>query len=300
MPHSLVASQVESINRGLLVLGAQTHQWADELRRAGFSAFVPYQEFMESFARDAQEVDIHRDWMKERARALLSISPPYTSALVEQLRAAASKSHLLQDPSTEWIPRLHIDPCEQNALLMEMRDQRQYRKREEEMLEQRANRFELEKAQHSTAIGSEFPGGMLIKPIRFAFAARIIEEQLAPLGFRRVRSNVAKGSVIASKSMTTEWDLDWSIADPDLFYFGSNSGSMMMKLELRASDASKTGRDDVPGAVFSIAYPALVYGFSTAYMEFQDLASLETIIKAHVQLYRMTAALLERAIANGL
>lgn len=126
---------------------------------------------------------------------------------------------------------------------MKVRDEREYQMREQAMLEQRANRFEIEKARHSTAIGSEFPGGMLIKPMRFAFAARILEQGLASLGFQRVRANVETGGVIASKSISTEWDLDWSIADPDLFYFSPGAGSLTMSLKLRATDASKTGRD---------------------------------------------------------
>lgn len=301
MAHSLAVAQVEQINRGLLALGTLTHEWADDLGQGDFCAFVPYQKFMESFATNATERDIHREYLKERARAMISIAPGrYTSALVEQLRAAADKSHLRQDPATEWIPRLHIDPCEQNAFLMKVRDPLHYEKREQAMLEQRANRLEIEKLRHSTAIASKLPGGMIVKPMRFAFAARILEKELAHAGFRRVRANPESGGVIASKSISTEWDLDWSIADPDLFYFGPGAGSLTMSLKLRGSNASKTGRDDAPGTAFSIAYPALVYGFSTAYMAFQDLASLETIVKAHVQLYRTIAPGLEKAVADAL
>jgi hypothetical protein len=231
----------------------------------------------------------------------LSVSnASYTSTLMKELRAAADKSPLRSDPATEWIPRLHVDPCEQNALLLKVRDPQAYEARERAMLERRANRIELETARHSTGIANEFPAGMLVKPSRFKFAARLLEQELGPLGFRRVRASAAKGGVIVSKPIAAGWDLDWSIADPDLFYFNPGRGSLTLNLKLRAANAIKSNREDALGTVFSISHAALVYGFSTAYMPFQNLNALETIMKAHLQVYRLIAPDLERIIAESL
>lgn len=301
MPQPLTALQLDQISQGLRSLGEQTHQLADDLRRAKFSAFQPYQQFIESFAKDSHERAIHHEYVKERAKAMMSLSQSrHVSPFMERLKEAAGKSPLRSDPATEWIPRLHVDPCEQNAFLLKVRDPEEYEVRQRAMHERRAARLDLETTRHSTGVASEFPAGMLVKPMRFKFATRVIEQELASLGFRRVRANAAKGGVIVSKSIAPDWDLDWSVGDPDLFYYGPGSGSLTLNLKLRAGDAAKTDRDDALGQVFSIHYSSLVYGFSTAYMSFNNLNSLETMIKAHVQLYRLVAAVLEGAIAGAL
>lgn len=102
--------------------------------------------------------------------------------------------------------------------------------------------------------------------MRFNFAAQVMERELTPLGYERVRGRAAKSGVILSKRVTADWDLDWSIGAPDLFYFGPNDGSLTLNLKLRAPDAVKKDTEDVLGTAFSISYSALVYGFSTAYM----------------------------------
>lgn len=300
MPHQFSAMQVQQISNGLLAVAERTHALADALRQAGFSAFAPYQEFMESFATSSLERDVHRAYLQERAKGMLSIADArYTSPLMERLREGAAASYLRNDPATEWIARLHVDPCEQNALLLKVRNGHEYERRERTMLERRASQLSIETARHSTGMATGFPAGMLLKPMRFNFAARVLERESAPLGFQRVRSRVAKTGVVVSKPVAAGWDLDWSIASPDLFYFSTRDGSLTLNLKLRARGVAKADNKDVPGAVFEVKYPALVYGFSTAYMPFRDLDSLETILKAHVQLYRLVAGDLERVVAEA-
>lgn len=286
MARDLSKSQLDQISRVLSDLGEQTFDVAESLRSAQFSAFTPYQEFMESFARDPREREIHRTYVRERTKAMLSIgSARYSSEILKQLRAAADCSPLRNDPMTEWIPRLHIDPCEQNAFVMKVREPQEYERRDRAMIARRRHALEVESARHSTALASQFLGGMLLKPMRFAFAVRVLEQGLTQLGFRRITGNAGKGDVILAKPLTADWQLDWTIADPDLFYYSPSSGSLTLNLKLRSTEIAKSDRSDVLGTVFSIGYTALVYGFSAAYMEFWDLASLETSLKAHVQLY---------------
>lgn len=300
MRGTLTSEQVNLISSGLVGLGEQAHELGDNLCLAGYSAFVPYHRFVESFATSKSDLDIHREYVKERAKSMMSVSDvAHTSPLLAQLKDVASRSRLRNDPGTEWIARLHLDPCEQNAFALKVRNQHEYERRERVMLDERLNELAAETARHATGIATQYPLGMLMKPVRFKFASRVMEQELAPLEFRRVRTNVAKSGVVVSKSITQYWHLDWSIADPDLFYFDPSKGSLIFNLKMRAADAVKTDRDDEFGKVLSVGYAALVYGFSTAYMAFRELDELEMNIKAHMQLYRLVAPVLEPILIEG-
>lgn len=300
MRDPLTSEQVNQISSGLVGLGEQTHELADNLCLAGYSAFVPYHRFVESFATSKSDLDVHREYVKERAKSMMAISDvTYTSPFLAQLKDVASRSRLRNDPATEWIARLHLDPCEQNAFALKVRNQHEYERRERTMLDERMNELATETARHTTGIATQYPLGMLMKPIRFKFASHVMERELAPLEFRRVRTNAAKSGVVVSKSITPHWHLDWSIADPDLFYFDPGKGSLTLNLKMRAANAAKTDRDDELGKVLSVSYAALVYGFSTTYMAFRELEELEMNIKAHMQLYRLVAPMLEQILTEG-
>jgi hypothetical protein len=296
----LTAQQAKQISARLASLGEQTNVLAEALCGAGFSAFIPYQRFIESFASQPTDLDVHRLYLQERAKAMLIVDGGYQSPLMDRLTDAARKSPLLTDPATEWIARLHIDPCEQKAFVLKVRDKHEYERREGEMLAQRESTLASETARHATGTSKRYPLGMLTKPLRFRFAVDLISQELASLGFSRTRSKASHGAVIVSKGISERYAIGLSIQDPDLFFYSPTQGQLLLLLQVRAAQRLKSVPDSEPGAQVSVSYTALVYGFSTAYVGFQDLDRLETNIKAQLQLYRLIDPVLEQAIAETL
>jgi len=284
---------MERILLALAALGDRTFGLADELSSKGFSAFLPYQRYVESFAADAPELEIHREYMKESAKAMIA-DGTYKSVFMKKLRDAAATSNLRHDPSTAWIAKLHSDPCEQHAFLLKVRSPSEYAKREREMLDQRVSRLAEETQRHASGMSRNYPLGMLMKPLRFKFAVDVMEQELATLGFQPTGWKPSSGAVVARKAISEHYDIGWSIDDPPLFFHTPTHGLSMLRLQVRAA---MDGRS-IEG--LTILFPTLVYGFSLAYTEFKDLDTLETQIKARVQLYRLIAPQLERIVAEAL
>src|SRR4051812_10361245 len=125
MKRTSIRADARDIAVRLLPLGEQSFKLAQALNSARFAAFQPYQRFIESFSNDAAHLDLHRKCIVENAKlhlAAAALQPEvYESELLADLRRKAATSPLHHDAATEWIPRIHFDPCEQNACVMKVR-----------------------------------------------------------------------------------------------------------------------------------------------------------------------------------
>jgi hypothetical protein len=180
-PSSREPVQNERLNilRSLVHLGGKAHELANELRAAGFCAFVPYQRFIDSFARDAAELETHKACVIESARWYMgnsdpSLGPTYQSQLLGQLLQDAKRSFMASDPSTAWITDHFPDPCEQAAKLASVRSPKDYDRRESAMREQCANQRLIESERHARLAPTARPLRMLLKTRRFSFAKEVL------------------------------------------------------------------------------------------------------------------------------
>jgi hypothetical protein len=288
----------------LVRLGDSKKKLQQELEEAGFAAFLPYQEFIESFAKTSAEVDVHRSYAEESAKVALGHfvggEGLYHSPLIAELVDAARTSPLLSDPLTAWIPRIHLDPCVQNAMELKVRDNEEYQRRERVMLERREGRLRLEAQLHSTRLRDDYPSAMFTKGARFAFAVAVLQRELAPLGFAPARQDASKGLAIVRKPTWDGWETVWALRDVELFFFNFSSGKWLPIVAVEASRArSRTGDDLYAGVSGVVRYSALVEGFDTTYLSFQGLAELETAIVAHASLYRMLAIPVDEVCAQN-
>lgn len=293
--------RVRAIALRLTQIADDADTLAAEVAAMGYAAFIPTCRFIESFAASAEDVDVHRRYVVEQAKGYLGQFYPgartaYSSSLIAELKEAAKSSPLLDDASTAWIPQLQVDPCEQSALVMKVRNPKEYERRKAAMIEQRANQLAIETKRHASGLSSRYPLAMVRMSSRLRFVATIVVEELASIGFTSATAKTEEGYSLAKKDVCSQWALVWAVRDVDMLFRGAKSGMVLLALEARRS-LGEHGRAAASRS-FPILLQTLLYGFRNSYASFNNLDMLETNVKAHMALFRLVFPKIEDAISS--
>jgi hypothetical protein len=120
-----------------------------------------------------------------------------------------------------------------------------------------------------------------------------MEGDAASLGFRLDKRKARPNLPIVSKQITEHWDLCWKLEKPKKVKFGWHFHPL---LELRHRDLAGTIDGKEAGEFLILRYQHVIRGFGNAYGTFTDLNELETLVKAHLCIYRLMAPILESGI----
>jgi hypothetical protein len=287
----------------------------DKAPRADFEAFVPRNAFLESFAETAEDLEIHRRCVAEKAKERLGQTIPiriydgdlkqlYFSPFLQQLRAERDKAngvpvHQLSSryPGGESAWRHEVDPCLRNRIQVSINHKASYEARWTDMLENERRALELEVPRHATGLGRAHAFDMAG---RYMFFTAAMERDALSLGFKYDKGRSRRNYPVFSKSISNHWDLCWALEEPGPFFHSPFEGLIVPFLELRSRELRGSLTKAESGEFLHIRYAGIVPGFFNGYWKFVDLAQLETIIKAHLYLYGLIAPIIEGGICKVL
>jgi hypothetical protein len=302
----LTFEQANAVCREFLPIGGGIFDYADELQKAGFSAFIPHYEFLESFCGSREENEIRRWCLIEGAKNRLGRPWPlrvsaaeeellYASPFIQQLCQERDEANGVpvtqlsnQYPGQIW--RLEIDPCEQRRAYALVHEKQIYRERWNAVLQERKRRLELEVVQHSTGLAASYA---FDKRGRFDFFAAVMERHATPLGFRYDDQKSYPHYPVFVKQISQFWSLCWAIEETNTFFWSGNEGQFAPCLEIRNSELRGSVNKADAGEFLFVRYQHIIPGFGSTYWKFFDLDQLETMIKAHLCFYSLMAPIIE-------
>jgi hypothetical protein len=305
-----------AICREFVPIGDQVFDYMARLREAGFEAFIPRQCFIESFAANPEELDIHRRCVVETAKERLGrpsrmriydddLKHVYTSPFLQRLREERDRTndvpvHQLSTryPGGESAWRHHVDPCQRRLVRDRIDNRETHEARFATMLEEERRALEDETARHATGLG-KLPHTFDNKG-RYVFFAAVMERDAAPLGFRFDKAKSRPNYPIFSKAITDDWHLCWVIEEARAYFHTPLEGRYEPCLELRSRALRGTLAKVESGEFLLIQYAAIVPGFFNGYWKFFSLDELETAIRAHLHLYSLMAPIIEGGIKKVL
>jgi hypothetical protein len=311
VPPTLTVEQAAAICGGLLPIADQIFGYAEELRRAGFRAFVPRLTFLESFCVDAAELDLHRRCVVETAREKLGRPwpmsleklPVYESPFLHQLREERDRLNgCPEDELTrrysvgEAVWRRHIDPAERRKAYTEVTDREAYTQRWEAMLNERADRLREEATSCANELVEGLPFG---ESGRYTLFRTVMERDAAPLGFKYDQSRSRRDYPLFSCPLNRDWALCWAIENKHGF-IGPRQGHFEPMLEVRSQRLRGKVNDAEPGEVPLISYQHVVTGFGNAYWQFYSFAELSRSISAHLFLFGLMKPIIEASLSRVL
>jgi hypothetical protein len=302
--------QANAICREFLPVGDEVFSYTAQLRKAGFEAFLPRHEFIESFAETSEELEIHRRCVVETAKEKLGQPTPiaiydknlkqlYFSPFLQQLRDQRDEangcpfrelSSRFKGGESVW--RREIDPCQRRLVQDRMNQRAAHEVRFTTMIEAERRALEDEAKRCATGFGKS-PHTFDSKG-RYAFFAAVMERNAASLGFHYDKSQSRSNYPVFSKAITDDWHLCWAIEEPQFFFFSPFEGRFEPSLELRSRELAKNKPES--GELLIIRYRAAVPGYFSGYLEFFDLDQLERDIIAHLYLYSLMAPIVEHGI----
>ena len=280
----------------------------DDLREFGFEAFVPFNEFYESFAESQEERELHRKCVIEAAKNRLGRPWPlragttrYVSPFIEKLCEQRDRENGVpveqlsaRFPGSESLWRYEVDPVGRRRVQTEVNTPEPYGARWDNVQAERKYQFEQEAAQHSTELSKRF--SMFDKRGRYDFVTAVMERDAAPYGFCRDKARSSPDNPIYSKQLKAGWDLCLAIEDPKLFYWSPFEGSFDTGLVLCNRRFVRKLSKAKPDQYLYIRVSNVVPGFSSGYLTFGNLSELETSIRAHLSLFGLMESRIEQAI----
>ena len=308
--------QATAICRELLPIGERVFHYMAQLREAGFQAFLPRHEYIESFAETPEELDLHRRCVVEDAQERLGRPTPlrmsdeefkqiYTSPFLQRLRAERDHANGVpvdqlrsRYPGGESAWRREIDPCQRRLNWTNVNRKDALEERFTAMLEAERQALEDEVACHATGLG-RVPHTFDNKG-RYTFFAAVMERDAAPLGFRYDTAKSRTNYPIFSKAITDDWHLCWVIEEAREFFHSPFEGRFQPFLELRSRLLGGRLTNVESGEFLHIPHASVVPGFFNGYWKFFDLDGLETSIRAHLYLYGLMAPIIEGCIPKVL
>jgi hypothetical protein len=314
-PHPRLSfDQANAVCREFLPAGDHVFDYMTRLREAGFEAFLPRHTYIESFAANPEELEIHRRCVAEMVKERLARPWPmriydedfkqlYFSPYLQRLRAERDKSNGVpvdqlssRYPLGESAWRREVDPCQRR--LIQARQEDTYEARWTAMLELERRALEDEAARHATGLG-KIPHTFDNKG-RYVFFAAVMERDAAPLGFHFDKAKSRPHYPIFSKAITDDWHLCWAIEEARAFFHSPLEGSFSPFLEIRGHNLRGTLAKAESGEFLHIRYAGVVPGFFNGYWKFFSLDQLETAIRAHLHLYSLMAPIIEGGIKKVL
>lgn len=305
------ASLADRLCRGLLPLAEGGQVLSERLAEMGFAAHLPWQQFFESFAEGEAELLEYRTYRIEDAKLVLGRPWPsrgkisgtsffesdWVNALIERRDRdnGVDEGQLsARYPGPEGLWRYELTNCDRRRVQFQIvsRDEYERRRRQAEG----ASRAVLvgEVARWATGVcGAR--GSDLRDPTDSYVAA--MDLHASRLGFQ-LDSAKSRGMKVPifSRPLTAEWDLCWVMEQPQVFIGSPQQNLFSPDLQLRSRRATGPA-DRLPYDRFLVFRLArAVPEFNRAYHVFNDFASLETIVRAHLALYELMAPLMEGTI----
>jgi hypothetical protein len=299
--------RANAICREFVTVADEAFNFMNQLKQAGFRAFLPRHEFIESFAETPEEVEIHRRCIVESAKERLGQPTPilindddfkqlYFSPFLQLLREQRDRINgcpvrelgsRYKGGESAW--RREIDPCQRRLIQHRASQREAHDARFTAMREAERRALEVERIPHTF----DSKG-------RYAFFAAVMERDAASLGFHYDKSKSRPNYPIFSKLITDEWHLCWAIEDARAFFCSPFEGRFEPSLELRGRHLTGSLAKAKSGEFLIFRYPAVVPGYYTGYREFSDLDQLEREIQAHLYLYGLMASVVEGGIKKVL
>lgn len=303
-PGHLSFDQKLGLAKALWPIGDRVHELADAMKAHGFSAFVPYGEWIESFARDPQELESHRQYQRAWAKyslglALLEVdsdlyrdlgAPPPLRKRPAATREWDDYEHqllLLSDEEIHW--HIEDDPCRariQNDAEWAASGR---------LNDERNGRLRAETVAHATELSKRYSMLMMIVRDRIAFSKAALNRELEPLGFRWDRRRSTFIAPVLSKRVAARWDLCFELI-PDRIFGDAGSGFFDSRLSLRPNRDRATFD---PSRHLRIPYLSVPGAFGV-YSHFRSIAELDNIIQARTCLYSLMAPELEARLRDYL
>jgi hypothetical protein len=305
------ASLADRLCRGLLSLAESGPMLSERLVALGFAAHLPWRRFFESFAEGEAELLEYRTHRIEDAKRVLGRPwPPrgkisgasffeseWVNALIQRRDRdnGVDEDHLsARYPTQEALWRRELTTCDRRRVQFEMERRDEYERRRRQAEEASRAVLVSEVARWATGVcgvrGADFRD-----PTESYVAA--MHAHASRLGFQLDSAKSRRAAVpIFSRPVVAEWDLCWAMEQPQLFIGSPQEHLFSPDLQLR-SRRSTGPADRLPyDRLLVFRYERAVPEFNRAYHVFNDFASLETIIRAHLALYELMAPHMEKTI----
>jgi hypothetical protein len=303
---TLSIEQVTELCAEFLSVGDHVFDYMNELRKAGFNAFEPFEEFVLSYATSAEEVALHNRLIVEGPKTLLVDLPPHLvriwgtgpfhSEFIENLEARRDKEngvpqHELESRYPgEYVWRSEIDPCLRHMEYFRLTNSEAFDAQWDAVVE--AMRLRVAEEAKCFATGLSGAYSFTSSGRHYLFLA-VMEREAKNLGFFYDKKRSSTICPVFSNRVTAEWDLCLFIEDFLTFVLTPFDGIFDLYLEIRPRElpgGSRKGRaEEYP----RMRLDRVVPGFTNAYRKFRNLQELETIIKAHLFLYGLMAPIIE-------
>jgi len=310
---TLSFEQADAVGRAIVPTADVIPEMMAGLKAAGFEAWVPYHEFVLSFAESEEERDNRMRYIAEWAKQLLGKPNPfrftkeqfariYISSYIQKLRQERDAANGVPTdelsrryPGEFW--RHALEACERRKQQFESRNREAYGNRWEAMLEEGRRRLEDEVIRHATDLHR---GYVFDRKGRYGLFTAAMARDAAPLGFSHDKARSRASYPVFSKPLGPRWDLCWTLETGEDFHLSPLEGRFTPCLAIRSRDAQGRPTKLQLGEFLEIRYPHLIPGFCTAYWKFFGLDELETMIKAHLCLYSLMAPILEPGLQGVL
>jgi hypothetical protein len=238
---TLSFEEANAICREFVPIGDEVFRYMAQLEEAGFKAFLPRHEFIESFAETPEEREIHRRCVVETAKERLGrpsrmriydedLQHLYFSPHLQQLRDERDRANGVpvnqlssRYPGGESAWRTEVDPCQRRLVQASVNQKDAYEARWTAMLEAERRALEDEVARRATGLG-KIPHTFDNKG-RYVFFAAVMEHDAAPLGFHYDKPKSRPNYPIFSKAITDDWHLCWVIEEARSFFHSPLEGA---------------------------------------------------------------------------
>ncbi len=309
----LAFEQANSICKEFVPIGDAVFFYIEGLETAGFSSFVPYDEFVRSFCGGESDIESHKRYLIESAKYIVGRPFPFpigidekkwlfTSSFIEELVVRRDEENGVpvsqlasRFPDELW--RLEVDPCRRRSVFAKMRDRVVYNDRWNMVSREVHRRFASEVLKHSTGLAERYS---FERHERLAFFKAVMEENAARLSFVFDKRKSTRRIPVFSKNVNEDWDLCWAIEDPKMLSLDDFKGRLSLRLEIRGRDLKGSVERAQAGEFLIIRHDHIVPGFFNAYGQFGNLDELETIIKAHLRLFELMAPTIEAGLTWAL
>ena len=295
---SLSFDQASTICEEFAPIGDLVFHHMRALADDGFEAFVPINEFIELFAADAEELELHKKCVVELAKDDLTRPQPIPifddskvmkSPFILELKERYAAEH--NEPA-KYVDRTKIDPCLRRSDQLARSDPDAWQRRWDGARAARKDHVTSEVRRHGSGLARKRALGMLD---RAGFYRLAMERDASALGLK-LKRNRRLQMPIFSRPLNENWEVSFVVEEQGLFFQSPFSGSLDMSLEIRCASWRK---DNVqPGKLLHIQYQRGVPGFFGGYNEFESLDELEVLIKAHLRLYELMSPILERGFSR--
>jgi hypothetical protein len=318
----ITAKEGDRLCRNWIQVGATVLDLVEELPKRGFAAFLPWMRFEESFCEGAEERELRRQCVVERAKERLGSPWPllpdfkelvsfFRSPLLLELQhkrdqenGVPSKELSVKYP-TEMIWRRESEPWARRRARASMERGAWYRAQEQT----------LEDEKNATVLAEIRASGRAHEPAselsdfdedhRYRCFREVSKLVLAGYGFKPDARRSRPHYPVLSKELTDEWDICWVPGEHPTFAGMLDRGHFSPRIELRQrrfvtriSDVTTFRLNDNKdqGRFLFVRYQDIVPGFRWAYLQFTSLPILEHCIRAHLEIYKIIGPALEQGV----